>query len=73
MRGLVLAALVLAALGITSATAQVAPGVNTAAIAAERPPELLSAYHFFRDAGARTPNDRVTPTISTRRSIQMAR
>ncbi len=61
MRGLVLAALVLAALGITSATAQVAPGVNTAALAAERPPELLSAYHFFRDAGARTPNDRVTP------------
>ncbi|MBK6703607.1 MAG: hypothetical protein IPG56_07490 [Caulobacteraceae bacterium] len=35
--------------------------MNTAAIAAERPPELLSAYHFFRDAGARTPNDRVTP------------
>lgn len=46
---------------ITGATAQPAPGVNAAAISAERPPELLSAYRFFRDAGARTPNDRVTP------------
>lgn len=61
MRGFILAALALAVLGMTSATAQVSPGVNTAAIASERPPELLSAYHFFRDAGARTPNDRVTP------------
>ena len=46
---------------ITSATAQPAPSVNAAAIAAERPPELLSAYRFFRDVGARTPNARVTP------------
>lgn len=53
----VLAALLL----ITSATAQPAPSVNAAAIAAERPPELLSAYRFFRDVGARTPNARVTP------------
>jgi len=46
---------------VTSAVAQDAPPVNAAAIAAERPPELLSAYRLFRDAGARTPNDRVTP------------
>lgn len=45
---------------ITTATAQDAPQVNAAAIAAERPPELLSAYRFFRDAGARAPNERVT-------------
>src|SRR5262249_44423350 len=31
------------------------------AILAGRPPELLSAYHFFRDTGARDPNDGVTP------------
>jgi uncharacterized repeat protein (TIGR03806 family) len=46
---------------ITSAVAQTAPPVNSAAIAAERPPELLSAYRFFRDGGARQPNERVTP------------
>lgn len=46
---------------ITTATAQSPTPVNQAAIAAERPPELLSAYRFFRDAGARDPNDRVTP------------
>lgn len=45
---------------ITSATAQVPPPVNAAAISAERPPQLLSEYRFFRDAGARTPNARVT-------------
>ncbi|MEZ5960326.1 MAG: hypothetical protein R3C30_07840 [Hyphomonadaceae bacterium] len=47
-------------LATASATAQDAPPVNVGVIAAERPPELL-AYHFFRDAGARTPNERVTP------------
>ena len=46
---------------ITTATAQAPAPVNQAVIAAERPPELLSAYHFFRDAGAREPNERVTP------------
>jgi len=46
---------------VTSAVARDAPPVNQAAIAAERPPELLSAYRFFRDAGARMPNERVTP------------
>ncbi|MGD9967117.1 MAG: SO2930 family diheme c-type cytochrome [Hyphomonadaceae bacterium] len=55
--GAMLAALVL----ITNATAQAPAGVNAAAIAAERPPALLSAYRFFRDAGARTPNTGVTP------------
>jgi uncharacterized repeat protein (TIGR03806 family) len=45
----------------TSATAQPPMGVNAALVTAERPPELLSAYRFFRDAGARTPNDGVTP------------
>jgi uncharacterized repeat protein (TIGR03806 family) len=61
MRRHILAALALVALATASATAQSPPPVNAAAIAAERPPELLSAYRFFRDAGARTPNDRVTP------------
>jgi uncharacterized repeat protein (TIGR03806 family) len=46
---------------VTTATAQAPLPVNAAAIAAERPPELLSAYRFFRDAGARQPNERVTP------------
>lgn len=44
-----------------SAVAQAPPGVDQRAILAERPPELLSAYHFFRDAGARQPNQNVTP------------
>ncbi len=35
--------------------------VNQAAIAAERPPELLSAYRFFQDERAREPNSGVTP------------
>jgi uncharacterized repeat protein (TIGR03806 family) len=52
---------VMTALLFTSATAQVSPSVNQIAIAAERPPELLSAYRFFSDAGAREPNPRVTP------------
>lgn len=56
----ILAALALAFLA-SAATAQAPTPVNSAAIAAERPPELLSAYHFFRDAGARNPNERVTP------------
>jgi uncharacterized repeat protein (TIGR03806 family) len=43
------------------AAAQAPPAVNDRAISAERPPELLSAYHFFRDAGARSPNAGVTP------------
>ncbi|MEQ1617826.1 MAG: SO2930 family diheme c-type cytochrome, partial [Terricaulis sp.] len=48
---------------VATATARVsdhAP-VNQAAIAAERPPELLSAYRFFRDISAREPNTGVTP------------
>ena len=60
MRRHILAALALVVLATASAMAQDAPPVNAAAIAAERPPELLSAYRFFRDAGARTPNARVT-------------
>ena len=51
-----------AALMLASAAARVAPTpVNRAAISAERAPELLSAYRFFRDAGAREPNAGVTP------------
>jgi uncharacterized repeat protein (TIGR03806 family) len=50
-----------ALLCVASATAQAPAGVNDRAIMAERPPELLSAYRFFRDAGARQPNGRVTP------------
>ncbi len=52
---------VAALLCVTTATAQAPQTVNVAAISAERPPELLSAYRFFRDAGAREPNERVTP------------
>lgn len=55
----------IAALALTlcaaSAAAQAPAGVNASAISAERPPELLSAYRFFRDIGARQPNERVTP------------
>lgn len=47
---------------ITSAAAQPGPPpVDLRVIMAERPPELLSAYRFFRDAGARAPNAGVTP------------
>lgn len=46
---------------ITSAVAQAPPPVNDRAIMAERAPQLLSEYRFFRDAGARDPNARVTP------------
>jgi uncharacterized repeat protein (TIGR03806 family) len=52
-----LAALVLT----TSAVAQSPPSVNASAILAERPPQTLAEYRFFRDAGARQPNARVTP------------
>ncbi|ANP45009.1 SO2930 family diheme c-type cytochrome [Candidatus Viadribacter manganicus] len=61
MRRPLFAALALIVLAAASATAQDAPSVNTAAIGAERPPERLSDYRFFRDAGAHTPNARVTP------------
>ena len=60
-RLVVLAAALFGLLLITSATAQAPQPVNDRAILAERPPELLSAYRFFRDAGARDPNARVTP------------
>lgn len=55
---LVLAA---SALLAASATAQAPQPVNQAAVVAERAPQLLSAYRFFRDDGARVPNERVTP------------
>ncbi len=57
----ILAAFALVVLATASATAQAPPRVNAAAITADRPPDLLSAYHFFRDAGARLPNEGVTP------------
>jgi uncharacterized repeat protein (TIGR03806 family) len=50
-----------ALLCVASATAQAPAGVNTGAIMAERPPQTLAAYRFFRDVGAREPNARVTP------------
>ncbi|OQW61608.1 MAG: hypothetical protein A4S17_09420 [Proteobacteria bacterium HN_bin10] len=47
---------------IAGASARVGRGpVDQAAIVAERPPEYLSDYRFFRDAGARQPNAGVTP------------
>ncbi len=51
----------IALLCINAATAQAPQLVNRAAISAERPPQLLSAYRFFRDDAARVPNERVTP------------
>lgn len=59
MRAVLLALLALTL--VTSATAQAPGRVNDAAIMADSPPRLLSAYGFFRDAGAREPNARVTP------------
>jgi uncharacterized repeat protein (TIGR03806 family) len=50
-----------AVLTCVGATAQTPPVVNDAAIMAARPPATLSAYRLFQDAGARTPNARVTP------------
>lgn len=58
--GAIFAACLAAAL-ITSATAQAPAPVSDRAILAERPPATLAEYHLFRDAGARTPNGRVTP------------
>lgn len=46
---------------VTSAVAQAPQSVNQSAISAERAPMTLSAYRFFRDAGAREPNVGVTP------------
>lgn len=54
-----------AALGVFATAAargsEQTASVNAAAITAERPPARLSAYRFFRDAGAREPNAGVTP------------
>jgi uncharacterized repeat protein (TIGR03806 family) len=61
MRRVSVAAAALGLLLAAGATAQSPPAVNQAAIMAERPPQLLSAYRFFRDAPAREPNERVTP------------
>ena len=46
---------------ITGAVAQAPAPVNDRIIMAVRPPQLLSEYRLFRDAGARHPNARVTP------------
>lgn len=54
------AALALVVVLTAGAMAQAPPAVNAAAISAERPPQLLSAFGFFRDAGAREPNAGVT-------------
>ncbi len=59
--GRLLPAMCAALLLVTSAVAQSPPPVDDRAVVAERPPELLSAYRFFRDEGARHPNARVTP------------
>jgi len=53
--------LVAAAALVGSAVAQAPAGVDARAIDAAQPPPQLSAYHFFRDAGARQPNAGVTP------------
>jgi uncharacterized repeat protein (TIGR03806 family) len=56
-----LAATLLLAVALTAGARTAPAPVNAGAIAAERAPELLSAYRFFRDAGAREPNLGVTP------------
>jgi hypothetical protein len=61
MRWSIFAALALVVMLTAGAVAQSSPTVNVAAISAERPPQLLSAYGFFRDAGAREPVAGVTP------------
>ena len=60
MRSL-LSAIILAALTCVSATANAPPPVNDAVIAAAQPARTLAEYRLFQDAGARTPNARVTP------------
>ncbi len=61
MRTPLAAALALAAVLTTSATAQAPQPVNDQAIMAERAPRTLAEYRLFLDAGARAPNARVTP------------
>jgi len=61
MRAAFIAALALAASLIGAAAGQTPPPVDDRAILASDPPELLSAYHLFRDAGARQANAGVTP------------
>ena len=56
-----LAALVSAGLLNGAAAAQAPPSVDDRAIMAGEPPQLLSAYHFFRDASAREANAGLTP------------
>jgi uncharacterized repeat protein (TIGR03806 family) len=60
-RHLLLLFVVIAGLFVTSAVAQAPTPVNDRVVMAERPAQLLSEYRFFRDAGAREPNARVTP------------
>ncbi|MBI3437064.1 MAG: hypothetical protein HY054_00110 [Proteobacteria bacterium] len=57
----VLILLAAAAALVGSAVAQAPASVDANAISAAAPPQVLSAYHFFRDAGARQPNAGVTP------------
>lgn len=61
MRWPIFAALALVVMLTAGAVAQSPPRVNVATISAERPPQLLSAYGFFRDASAREPVAGVTP------------
>ncbi len=56
-----LIAFALAALCIASARAADPTPVDQRAVLAAQPPQTLAAYHFFQDAGARTPNAGVTP------------
>ena len=46
---------------MASAQATAPAGVDDRAVMAAQPPQLLSAYHFFEDAGARVPATGVTP------------
>jgi uncharacterized repeat protein (TIGR03806 family) len=59
MRAPLILALALAGSLVAAAAAQ-PPAVDDRAIMAPAPPSLLSAYHFFRDAGAREANSGVT-------------
>ncbi|MES1156821.1 MAG: SO2930 family diheme c-type cytochrome [Alphaproteobacteria bacterium] len=60
MRRITAAALLALALTASAQATAPPPPVDQHAVMAAEPPQLLSAYHFFRDVGARQPNDGVT-------------
>ena len=60
MRGALIAGLWALTLALSASAQPERLAVDQHAVMAENPPALLSAYHFFADASARTPNAGVT-------------